>query len=54
MVDILLMYIANYFKLNYHRLIVVIMLVVIIWLFYCRPLVVILLVTINGYSISGY
>jgi len=46
------MAIGDYFKLNYHRLLVVIS--GYCWLFYCKPLVVILLVTIDDYSIGSY
>ncbi len=50
-------FITGYWWLNYHNLLVAILLVPIIgycWLFYYRPLVVILLVIIDGYSIDGY
>jgi hypothetical protein len=49
--------IGDYFKLNYHRLLMVIsgnFIIGYCWLFYYRPLVVILLLTIDDYSVSGY
>ncbi len=51
------MVIGDYFKLNYHRLLMVIsgnFIIGYCWLFYYRPLVVILLLTIDDYSVSGY
>jgi len=50
------MVITNYFRLNYHRLLMAIGDYSIIghwWLFYWWPLIIILLVTINGYFING-
>jgi hypothetical protein len=49
--------IGGYCWLNYHKLLVIILLVVIggyWWLFYWWLLVVILLVAIGGYFIGGY
>ncbi len=64
-------FIGGYFRLNYHKLLMVISGVILLmdvgcysiggysinvycWLFYCRSLVVILLVSIDGYFTSGY
>jgi hypothetical protein len=58
-------FIDDYFILNYHKILVFILLMVIggliiigycgyCWLFCCKPLVVILLVAIDGYLINGY
>jgi hypothetical protein len=51
-VNFLLVNIGGYFKLNYHKILMVINGYQ--WLFYCRPLMVILLVVIDDYYISGY